>query len=372
MNRYYFNLIFCALLFISAGINAQSKPEDLRWKNVVYSQPDEWYGSAEAVRVAQNVLLYQRNVGGWPKNKEIHKVLTETEKKELHQLQSTGIGATIDNGATIMELTFLSKIYAKTKDSQYKAAFLKGINYLFDAQYDNGGWPQFFPLEKGDYSLHITFNDNAMVNVMNVMKAIAEKSDRFSVEFEDAAVLKAKRAFEKGVQVILKTQYRQNGVLTAWCAQHDEITLLPAKARSYELPSLSGGESPGIVLLLMSIDNPSPEIINSIQSAVSWFDKVKIEGIRVEGFTNKDGLKDRKVVADKAAPPLWARFYELEDNRPFFCDRDGIKKYSLAEIGHERRNGYSWYGTGPQKVLDQYKKWQPKWAPAKNVIVKKP
>lgn len=87
----------------------------------------------------------------------------------------------------------------------------------------------------------------------------------------------------------------------------------------------------------------------------------------MESFTNKDGLKDRKIVAEKDAPPMWARFYELEDNRPFFCDRDGIKKYSLAEIGYERRNGYSWYGTGPQRVLDEYKKWQAKWAPGKTV-----
>jgi len=35
-------------------------------------------------------------------------------------------------------------------------------------------------------------------------------------------------------------------------------------------------------------------------------------------------------------PPLWARFYTLEDNRPFFSDRDGVKKFDISEIGHER------------------------------------
>ena len=370
MIKLFFNLMFCIFFCFITSISAQTKLEDMEWKRVVSSQPEEWYGSAEAARVAENVLLYQRNVGGWPKNKPIHRILTETQKEELKKLQSVGIGATIDNGATVTELDFLSKISAKTKDNLYKAAFLKGIDYLLEAQYDHGGWPQFYPLEKGDYSTQITFNDNAMVNVMNVMMAITEKSDRFSVEFDAATILKARNAFRKGIEIILKTQYRQKEVLTAWCAQHDEITLLPAKARSYELPSLSGGESPGIVLLLMSIDNPSPEIINAVQSAVAWFGKVKIDGIRLENFTNKEGLKDRRIVADKNAPPLWARFYQLEDNRPFFCDRDGIKKYTLAEIGPERRNGYSWYTTGPQKVLDGYKKWQAKWAPGNNVLDK--
>ncbi len=39
--------------------------------------------------------------------------------------------------------------------------------------------------------------------------------------------------------------------------------------------------------------------------------------------------KDRVLVDDPDAPGLWPRYCELEDNRPFFCNRDGIKVYSL-------------------------------------------
>jgi pectinesterase len=364
MNKFLI-LLFGIMSCLNATLIAQTKVEEMEWKRVVSGQPKEWYGSEEALKIAENVLLYQRNVGGWPKNTPMHRALTESQKDELRKLQAVGEGATTDNGATFTELNFLSKVYGRTQKEDIKKAFLKGIDYLLAAQYENGGWPQFYPQRKGYYT-HITYNDNSMVNIMLAVKAIAEKNGYYSISPDDATVLKAKKAFQKGVDVILKTQYKQHGVLSVWCAQHDEITLQPAQARSYELPSLSGGESPGIVLLLMSLDNPSPEIVNSIQSAVAWFNKVKINGIKMEGFTNKDGLKDRRIVTDKDAPPMWARFYELEDNRPFFCDRDGIKKYSLAEIGYERRNGYSWYGNGPQKVLDEYKKWQPKWAPGKN------
>ena len=356
--------LFCLMFSLSSALTAQTALDKLDWKKVVSGQPKEWYGSAEAIGVAENVLLYQRNIGGWPKNTQMHITLTESQKDELRKLQAEGEGATTDNGATCTELAFLSKVYEKTKDEGYKTAFLKGIDYLLEAQYENGGWPQFYPLKKGYYT-HITYNDNSMVNIMMVIKAIAETNGHFSIVPDEATVSRAKKAFQKGIDVILKTQYKQNGKLTVWCAQHDEITLQPAKARAYELPSLSGGESPGIVLLLMSLDKPSPEVINAVQSAVAWFDKVKINRIKMEDFTNKDGLIDRRIVADKDAPPLWARFYELEDNRPFFCDRDGIKKYSIAEIGYERRNGYSWYGTGPQKVIDQYKIWQPTWVPEK-------
>jgi pectinesterase len=144
---------------------------------------------------------------------------------------------------------------------------------------------------------------------------------------------------------------------TVWCAQHDEITLLPAKARSYELPSFSGGESVGIILYLLSIKNPSPEIKSAIMGAVGWFESHKIEGIRLDTEITKEGTKTRIVVEDKNAPPMWARFYDLETEKPYFCDRDGIKKSSLAEIGDNRRNGYSWYQTGPAKVLQKYPLW---------------
>lgn len=346
---------------------AQTKLAHLRWKEVVHDQADSWYGSPEAMRVAENVLLYQRDIGGWPKNTAMHLVLTMEQEKKLKALQSVGKEATIDNSATFRELDFLSKVYRETNDERYKSAFLKGFDYLLEAQYEHGGWPQFYPLKKGYYT-HITYNDNAMVNAMEVMKALAMKSDRFSIGLDDERTLKAKAAFEKGIEIILRTQYKQNGVLTVWCAQHDENTFEPAQARSYELPSLSGGESAGIVLLLMKIERPSPEIVSAIQSAVTWFDKVKITGIRIEKFINKEGIEDRKVLADKDAPAVWARFSELADNRPFFCDRDGIKKYSLSEIGHERRNGYSWYSNAPQKVMEKYNSWQPKWAPDKNVL----
>jgi len=363
-----FKSLLILSLFIAVSLSAQQDISDMRWNRVVFSQPEKWFGSEEAFRIAENVLLYQRNIGGWPKNMPMHHVLTKKEKRELLKLQSVDEGATTDNGATVMELFYLSRVYKATKSEPYKAAFLRGIEYLLEAQYPNGGWPQFYPL-KNDYSRHITFNDGSMVNIMRVMRAISQKSDAFSIVADEQIVLKAKLAYEKGIKVILESQYKQDGVFTVWCAQHHEVTLEPAKARTYELPSLSGAESAGIVLLLMEIENPSIEVVNAIRSAVRWFEKSKISGIRVESYRTEDGVRDMRVVADENAPVQWARFYGLTDNRPFFCDRDGIKKYSLAEIGHERRNGYSWYTGAPQSILDAYEQWQSRWAPVETVYM---
>ena len=340
-------------LFLSFSVKAQKK----MWKSIISNKDESWFASKEAKQIAENVLLYQRDIGGWPKNIEMQLSLSEEEKQKLIVLKSKGKDATIDNGATTQEMLFLSKVNSKQPDERYRDAFLKGIDYLLEAQYSNGGWPQFYPLIEGYYS-DITFNDDAMVNVLRMFKEIKDQSGVYSFAVPEERRRRVQKSFRKGIDCILKTQYLQNGTLTAWCAQYDPVTLKPAKARAYEFPSLSGKESAQIVLLLMSIEKPCRKIRRSVESAVAWFEKTKIEGIKVETFTAEDGTKDRKVISAPGSKPLWARFMDLETNEPFFTDRSGIKRKTLAEISYERRNGYSWYTDEPEEVLKKYVKWK--------------
>ena len=352
----YLKYFIFLIVFGSSNLHAQI--HDASWKNITNKDEGSWFGTPEAKAIAENVLLYQRNIGGWPKNIQIQEPLSDLQKKDLLSLKNNTKDITTDNGATIQEMVFLSKMYRQIPDERYKKAFLLGVDYLLEAQYKNGGWPQFYPLRKGYYS-HITYNDDSMVNILNLLKDLKDNTNRFSIKPSPETVDRIKDAFDKGINCILLTQYKQNGLLTAWCAQYDEKTLKPAKARAYELPSLSGKESAQIVLLLMSIDNPSKDIIVAVNSAVAWFEKVKITGIKQQWVYNEQTKKRNKIIiADDKAEPLWARFMELDDNTPFFCDRDGIKKASMAEIGPERRNGYGWYTNEPQKLLDEYPEWE--------------
>ncbi|MGD0340822.1 MAG: pectate lyase, partial [Bacteroidales bacterium] len=232
--------------------------------------------------------------------------------------------------------------------------------FILEAQYSNGGWPMYYPLHEG-YFTHITFNDNATYNILELLKDIFNRKPLYDSLVSDMDIRDSRKAYEKGIKCILKTQIVVNGKPTVWCAQHDEKTLLPAKARSYELPSFSGGESCGLIKLLMEIDNPSPAVIKAVNGAVEWLDSHRVKHCRVEFFMNSDGKPDRRVVEDPNARDLWARFYDLDTELPFFSDRDGIKKNTLAEIGYERRTGYNWYTYEPQQVLDLYPAWKAKW-----------
>jgi PelA/Pel-15E family pectate lyase len=251
-------------------------------------------------------------------------------------------------------------VYKATGDEQYKEAALKGIDFILEAQHENGGWPQTYPVDLSGYSNYITFNDDAMISVITVLRDIAEGSELYSF-VDEARREKAAVAVDKGIDCILKTQIVVDGKLTAWCAQHDHRTLEPQQARAYEYPSISGSESVGIVQFLMSIEDPSPEVVAAIEGAVAWFEEAKLTGIRVDEIAD-DSLSegyDLVVVEDETAPPLWARFYEIGTNKPIYADADGAIKESLADLSYERRVGYRWLTDRPASMLyEEYPAWK--------------
>jgi PelA/Pel-15E family pectate lyase len=277
------------------------------------------------------------------------------------------LNTTFDNGTTYTHIAALAQIYAATNNAKYKDAALKGLDFVLAAQYANGGWPQYYPLEN-NYSRHITYNDGAMLGILKLLQWIADGDKQYS--FVDAKRLaKIKKAYEKGLNCTLKLQINDAGKPTAWCQQYDEVSLQPAWARKFEPPCICNGESSDIVLFLMSIDHPDKEIINAVQNAVQWFDESKILNTRVKVVSAQAmqtpyrlSTTDRVVVNDATAPPIWTRYYELKTHRPMFCNRDSSIVYSLAEVNRERRDGYGWYTYGPQKVLNEYPAWQKKYA----------
>jgi len=328
-------LLIITFVALTASLHGASRAENLNKKE------DAWFTSDEGIQALNNIITWQSEHGGWPKNKDTFSKPYTGNRSKLR--------GTFDNGATTGELRLLARGYRLTKDTRYEKAFLAGLDNVLKAQYPNGGFPQYYPLRKGYYT-RITFNDSCMIRIMEFLDDVISTNDYAFLDKERQAA--AKKAFDLGIECILKCQIKVNGTLTVWCAQHDEETLAPAAARSYELASLSGAESAGILRFLMSLDEPSPEIIRSVKAGVAWFEATKIEGYRYVRDPNKPAL-----AKDPTASPIWARFSEIETNRPFFCDRDGVKKYDLMEVGAERRKGYSWYSNAGEKVSKAYAKW---------------
>ena len=354
------NLLSYTLIFAQKTEGLPIDDEERTEWHTLFNKKPEWYQTIEARRVADNMLLLQRSWGGWPKNINVARHFNETEIKEI-QNEKNKKDATIDNGTTFTHLRFLAKMVKATSDDNYRNAFTKGFEYLIEAQYENGGWPQFYPLRKGYYS-HITFNDDAMTGVLFLMKDIADRQPDFSFLTEEQ-IQKAQISLNKGIEVVLKTQIEIDGKLTGWCAQHDELTLLPDKARSYELASISGKETVTVLEFLMSLENPSDEIKQSIISACNWFIDSKISGYNLEYIpdsTASEGF-NRFLVKDSTGPDLWARFYSIETGKPLWVDRNGIIRENHSDISPERRNNYSYVEQFAHELLiHEFPEWKKK------------
>ena len=344
-------LVFCVLTLQTA--RGSTTLQRITWNAELLRKPAEWYATPDARAIADSVVQFQSPQGAWPKNTDL---ATPPRTPQDVPQPGDGLTNTIDNGATTMPMQFLALVHQRSAEARYRDAFGRGLKYLLEAQYPNGGWPQFYPLRDGYYS-RITFNDNAMVNVLELLRAVAAGTAPYA--FVDEGLRRqAAGAVDRGIDVILRSQLRRDGRLTAWCAQYDEQTLAPAWARNYEPPSLSGSETVGIVRFLMAIERPPPAVVSAIDGAVAWLESVKVRGKRVEERTDAEG-RDRRAVDDPSAPPLWARFYDLETNRPIFLGRDRVVHADFNDIERERRAGYAYYGTWPARLLaDEYPRWR--------------
>lgn len=329
-----------------AAIRATNRNRPSAWWAELQARPDAWYAGPEARRIAGNILSWQDRVtGGWP-------LMNTTAEPNIGDPTAVGPWGTRAAliKATVNEMRFLARVNAVSPDPRYLAAVDRGLGFILDAQYPTGGWPHSWPVFVNDYDHQATFNDDEMSDLMTLLREVAD--DPVFAALQADRHESARAAFDLGVDFILKSQIRVDGRLTAWCAQHDEVTYEPRPARKFEPASISGGESAGVLMLLMSLDRPSPEVVAAIEAGVAWYRSVAIEGIRVEVANG-----DRVVHADPSAPPLWARFYEIGTNRPIFAGRDGIIRYSLAEIEKERRGGYAWYGAWGAPVLARHAEW---------------
>lgn len=327
-------------------------------KKILRETDPQFFATPEARRIGEQVLLWQRTTGGWPKNINMVSPMTQAEVQEVLADKDRIDDSTTDNDATTIQIAYLARLYKVGGDERYKNAVIKGINYLLSGQYDNGGWPQFWP-EMRDYQIHITYNDDAMVSTMALLRDIAMQKAPFDSDLCDNALRqRLMEAFDKGVKCILATQIVVDGTPTVWCQQHDRETFAPAKARSYELPSFCSQESAAIVQLLMEIPDPSPEVINAVNNAMAWFEKTRLKN-RSFKRVDVDGKSMAMLFENPADDtPVWARYYDLENCRPFVCGRDGIPHDNLDEIEEERRNGYSWYNDRPALLLPIYEDWK--------------
>jgi len=318
--------------------------------------PDAWYATAEAQALADHLVTWQTPVGAWTKGGDYTRDFLPTDN---HHDEFSG--GTYDNDATITELRFLVRVShaaattpaAAPRVAAWRGSFLRGLAYLFDSQYPNGGFPQIYPLA-GSYHDAITFNDDAVVHILELLRAIGNGGPGLDFVPAESAAL-ARERFAAALRNLLACQLRDaDGRPTIWGQQHDALTLQPCAARNFEPASECSLESMGLVRFLMQLPEPDADAVAAVHGAMAWFDRRALHGVAWD----RRAPAGTGLAAQADAPALWARFYEFGTGKPIVGERDRTIHYDVAELSLERRNGYGWFTTAPRELFPLYAQWK--------------
>lgn len=373
----------CALLALAVGNASSAQPVESNpidasgfrdgashWRRIrneqrviqpLANQPS--YDATQVAEIANNILLFQRANGGWPKDYDMTAILTAEQRAAVLATRDRQ-DTSFDNHNIHTQVAYLAQAYVANGQPEWREACIRGLDFMLAAELPCGAFPQSYPNPKG-YSAHITFNDGVSAGILNVLHDIADGQPQWSW-LDDQRRSKARAAVGRGIECILKCQILVDGRRTGWCQQHDAATYQPAPARTFEPASICPQDTTEILSLLMRDDSPSAAVVAAIDAAVVWLREAQLSGIRVvrvsaapEEFIRHQADFDVVVELDETAPPIWARHYEIGANRPIFLGRDAVTRYALAEIERERRTGTQWYGKWPEKLLDRdYPRWR--------------
>lgn len=270
------------------------------------------------------------------------------DKRQSNSAQPRN-ATTFDDDNTQSALRFLAAFVntATNRSPAELKSIREALNYglakMIEAQYPNGAWPQRydgkphdprkFPVQparvpkvwprtwpKSDYGGFYTLNDRSQQDcIRTLLEAYEQLGDR---KYLDAA--------KKGGDFLILARLPEPQ--PAWAQQYN-FDMEPAWARAFEPPAVCSNESADAMRMLVDLflETGEQKFLEPIPAFVAWLKRSQIGSNR------------------------WARYYELETNKPIYGDRDGKIHYTLSEISAERQRGYAWEGSfGVPETIARY------------------
>ncbi|MBN2308869.1 MAG: polysaccharide lyase [Candidatus Hydrogenedentes bacterium] len=282
---------------------------------------DTYYLDA-ARRTAYALVQGQLRSGGWDYRIEFD---PDKRGKYAYRVEPSGSEgsnvSTLDDDTTQAALRYLMQADRALdfKDEAIHEAVLYGLDCLLKAQYPIGAWPQryaSFPdpekwpvlrasypdswsreYEGISYAAYYTFNDNTIADTIRTM---FEAGDTYEDDRYRAAARKA------GDFILLA---QMPDPQPAWAQQYD-AGMHPAWARKFEPPAVTGGESQGVMRVLLSLyrETGDAKYLEPIPRAIAYLRASQLPNGRL------------------------ARFYELQTNTPLYFTKDYTLTYSSDDM----------------------------------------
>ena len=278
---------------------------------------DEYY--LDAARDAARALVWgQRTVGGWDHRVDVSHLTADAETPVRKKGRCT-----FDDNITQAAIEFLIDIDGVLDEAWLTNGVELGLKFMRDSQFENGAWPQWYPL-RGGYHDHYTFNDNSMNDCIKLMiKA-------HKVYGKDEYL----RCARRGADFIILSQGKDGQAGWAQQYSHD---MKPAKARSFEPAGICSAVTGRNIRTLVDVHlyTKDEKYLAPVEKAVEWLIKSQVR-------TN-----------------LWARLYEVGSNKPIYGDRTNPNKviYDYDKVSTREKTSYAWQGEyGIGGIIARYNK----------------
>ena len=185
--------------------------------------------------------------------------------------------ATFDDAGTAEASQLLLRVYLEKRERRYRAPLDKAIQFVLDAQYANGGWPQRYPFVQNggvhghaDYTPYITFNDDVAGENLEFLLyawhglAVNGRGDARLLD-----------AIHRGMDIYVKTQ--QPMPQPAWGLQHFPDTLKPAGARTIEPQAFATHTTGANIKSMLGFYRLTGDrkYLTRLPEALDWLDQVK-------------------------------------------------------------------------------------------------
>ena len=283
-----------------------------------HATKDEYYYEC-AEQVATCIMRGQLPCGGWnymfdlsPEDSLRSWYATIGRQAwRLEEFQHYYGNATFDDEATKHCAEFLLRIYLEKHDSYFLDALQKAIDFFLASQYDNGGWPQRFPLMyshpfKGmaDYSSFITINDNVMPENIDFL---LQCYTSLGMEHLKKPILNA---------MYLLRDLQQKPPLAGWADQYTSDDLKPAHARSYEPRAINTGTTTSMIYRMIAYHRLTGDnsFLEGIPDAIAFLESQKLPS-ELAREVRRTPLQEDEI--------LMPRFLRPEDGKPLYVHRKG-------------------------------------------------
>ncbi len=320
--------IFLAVLFISAC--AQQKPvyrpiltegfaESIaRWNSHHPDREIDQYDKDQILAIADNLLLMQRNNGGWPSHTNPFRQLSGDEKLQFLKDQNATDASFVDHNV-FPQIYYLSHVYLQTGNVRYRNAAKRALSLTINAQLYNGGWTERAITSTKLDASRTRVDTQVSLDALIFLRKVAAGSMPYGyISFEIRR--EAADAVRKGDALLLRLQQAHNSRASIWASAYELETNLPAPAKDEYLATLNTPLSVDISRYFMRINRPPAEVKRAVRGAHDWFVNNTLQRwqIRYKEATESGLLTTPRSMLTVPLKPIWAKRYALQTSEPQF------------------------------------------------------